>query len=248
MAVDFIDINVAPVGNVIHSAIERFRSSFKAICFLVLAINLPMNFVLELIPFNPEEGLGGVSEYYRAQSVLEFLFGTIAYLSILHIVLGAHHGEKVSAWEAFRRSAGNYGSALWALFLSGLGLGVGLLLLVVPGIALFVLWLFALPMIVVGNASGGGSLGASYRFVKGRWWRFAGRVLVLAGLQLAFILVLSLFSLALPETYLVGVVWMTVVDLGYAFFIVAVAELFLQSGGNQIEMELTVSGGETSSA
>jgi hypothetical protein len=233
-ALDFRQIEVAPLGGVIQSSLEVFSNNFKAIIILVLTINLPMNLVVELFPYNIEEGISGVSQYYRVQSALQFFFGTIVYLCIIHVSRGAHLGETISAGEAFRLSARNYGSALWAQVLAGLGILIGTVLLIVPGIILIILWVFVLPYIVVGNVSGFGSLGASFRFVRGRWWKFAGRLIAFAGIYLVAVFVLALPSFFLPESYWAEVIWITFADIMIAFAVVFITLLFMKSGGEQV--------------
>ena len=66
--------------------------------------------------------------------------------------------------------------------LLALGLGIGFVLLVIPGIWLYARWGVATPALVIERRNPFRALGRSSRLVKGRWWPTAG-VLLLANLM-----------------------------------------------------------------
>jgi hypothetical protein len=68
-----------------------------------------------------------------------------------------------------------------AVVLAALGIGLGLLVLVIPGLYLIVRWYFVPQAVVLENAHGPAALAASGRVVEGFWWRACG-VVVLASL------------------------------------------------------------------
>jgi hypothetical protein len=71
---------------------------------------------------------------------------------------------------------------LWALpglnFLSGLGIVLGLILLIVPGAYLFVRWSAAVPALIAEEASIPESLSRSAEAIEGRFWHVLGAILV----------------------------------------------------------------------
>jgi hypothetical protein len=71
---------------------------------------------------------------------------------------------------------------LWALlglnFLSGIGIFLGLILLIVPGIYLFVRWSAAVPALIAEEAGISESLSRSAEAVEGRFWHVLGAILV----------------------------------------------------------------------
>jgi hypothetical protein len=71
---------------------------------------------------------------------------------------------------------------LWALLglnlLSGLGIVIGLILLIVPGAYLFVRWSAAVPALIAEEASISESLSRSAEAIKGRFWHVFGAILV----------------------------------------------------------------------
>jgi hypothetical protein len=96
-----------------------------------------------------------------------------------------------SGLEAFR-------PIFLAVLLAALGIGLGLLLLVIPGIYLVVRWYFVPQAVVLEQAQGPGALGASGRVVEGFWWRAFGIVVLtsLAGTLPSFVLITPFAAIA----------------------------------------------------
>ncbi len=69
----------------------------------------------------------------------------------------------------------------FAVLLAAVGIALGLVLLIVPGIFLFVRWFFVPQAVVLENARGPEALSASGRVVDGFWWRVFG-IVILANL------------------------------------------------------------------
>ena len=63
------------------------------------------------------------------------------------------------------------------MLLAALGILLGLLL-IVPGIYLFVRWYFVPQAVVLEGAHGAGALRASGRLVEGAWWRTLGLIVL----------------------------------------------------------------------
>jgi hypothetical protein len=74
-------------------------------------------------------------------------------------------------------------SILWVTILGGLGVLVGFVLCIVPGIWIGVSWAIAVPVLLTEGARGSNALRRSFHLVKGRWWGTFG------ALAIAFILV-----------------------------------------------------------
>jgi hypothetical protein len=78
-------------------------------------------------------------------------------------------------------------------FLAALGIGIGLLLLIVPGLVLLTIWLLIVPAIMLEGHGVLSSFGRSRELVRGHGWNVFGvivlTVLVLIGVGLAFSIV-----------------------------------------------------------
>jgi hypothetical protein len=69
-------------------------------------------------------------------------------------------------------------SLLWLTLLYILGVGLGTLLFVFPGIWLYVAWALAMPALLVEGLRGPAALRRSFALVRGRWWRTFGVLVV----------------------------------------------------------------------
>ena len=220
---------MASLETVFRAAWGVMRTNFVSIVVLTLAVNIPINAILEFVPLPEGAGLREWGDYFRLQRLLEFWIGTIGALGMVHITVEASRGVRLSIGEVFRRAFGDYGNGLWAQFLYGLVMLVGLVLLVVPGVAVGVYWCFALQAIVVRRCSGWRALEYSHGTIKGRWWRFFGRFAALGLLMIVGIVLLSLASGFLPDNFLLDLVKLVPRDLSISYFAICFTELYLLS-------------------
>ncbi len=111
-----------------------------------------------------------------AVSVLAAFLATAA---AYRLVADAYLGRPVDPGASLRFGLRRLGSVIWLSTLAALGIFVGLLLIVVPGIYLAVAWSVAVPVLLGENLRGTQALGRSRSLVRGRFWSCAA-VLVLA--------------------------------------------------------------------
>ncbi|CAN5730558.1 hypothetical protein BH18ACT15_BH18ACT15_04460 [soil metagenome] len=85
-----------------------------------------------------------------------------------------------------------------ASILAGIAVGVGLLLLIVPGLILMTLWVLIVPVIVLENVPWSDSFGRSQSLVRGHAWSVFGVIVLTILLLIAFGIILGLILAALP--------------------------------------------------
>ena len=123
-------------------------------------------------------------------SLLQILALVFATAACLRAIASAYLGEtpdwRASLNYALRRAAPLL--ALTALYVGGVGIGAIALLL--PGIWLYIAWVFALPVLLVEGLRGPVALGRSYNLVRGRWWR------TFSVIALGFLLAIVISTLA----------------------------------------------------
>ncbi len=101
----------------------------------------------------------------------------------------------LSVSETFGRVSPKLGAIIVAGILLGLAIGIGLVLLIIPGLFLLTIWVAVIPAIVLENRGIIESFGRSRELVRGHGWNVFGVIvltfLLLIGISLVVALVLS---------------------------------------------------------
>jgi hypothetical protein len=104
----------------------------------------------------------------------------------------------LSLGETFQRVQPQLGSIVVGGVLAGLGIFVGLLLLIVPGLVLMTWWVLLIPVIVLEQRRAGEAFGRSRELVRGYGWGVFGvivlTILLLIGFSIVLAIVLSPFE------------------------------------------------------
>jgi len=96
---------------------------------------------------------------------------------IVAIVQGLGRGEQPTVGDALRAASGRFAAAVGAVFLYAIGVAIGFIALIVPGIWLLVRWAFAAQAAVVDGLGPVDALRRSAELVKDHWWRTLGMLL-----------------------------------------------------------------------
>jgi hypothetical protein len=83
--------------------------------------------------------------------------------------------------------------------LAGLGIALGLVLLIVPGLILLTWWILIIPVIVLENSSAGDAFGRSRELVRGYAWNVFGVIVLTILLVIGFNIVLGLLLLPVSD-------------------------------------------------
>jgi hypothetical protein len=86
-----------------------------------------------------------------------------------------------------------------ASLLAGIGIAIGLVLLIVPGLVLLTFWCLIVPFIVLAGSGVFEAFGKSWRTVRGYAWQVFGTYVLVFLILIAFSIVLSLILLVLPQ-------------------------------------------------
>jgi hypothetical protein len=114
----------------------------------------------------------------------------------VHALRSVAGGGSPGAREAIVKGFEAFAPIFFAVLLAAAGIALGLLL-IVPGIYLFVRWYFVPQAVVLEAARNAAALRASSRLVAGAWWRTFGLVLVVN-----LVVALAIFVLGAPFTVL----------------------------------------------
>jgi hypothetical protein len=116
----------------------------------------------------------------------------------VHALRSVAGGGSPGAREATVKGFESFTPIFFAVLLAALGIALGLIL-IVPGIYLFVRWYFVPQAVVLERARDAGALRASGRLVTGAWWRTFGMVVLVNVLALLVAVVLGAPFTALAD-------------------------------------------------
>jgi hypothetical protein len=176
------------VGSVIGSAGSIFFGHLVSFVGAALLVMLPSLLFMLAVPLSP------------FQSLIDLIFGQVAFVTLIYGTVQALRGRKVAIGECLSEGFKRLGVALGVAILAAIGYFIGFLLLVVPGIVVMLMWIVAVPVAVVERAGVTASFGRSRALTRDRRWRIFGTLFV-AGLIIAavegvigFILIRSMGS------------------------------------------------------
>ena len=98
----------------------------------------------------------------------------------------------LSIGETFQRVRPRLGSIIVGGILLGLAIGIGILLLVIPGLLALTWWSMVIPVIVLEGRSAGESFGRSRDLVRGYAWNVFGIIILTFLILIAFEIVLGI--------------------------------------------------------
>jgi hypothetical protein len=107
--------------------------------------------------------------------------------------------QDLSIGELFGRVQPRLPALIVAGILAGLGIALGLVLLIVPGLFLLTIWSLIVPTIVIEGKSAGESFGRSRELVKGNGWSVFGVIAITIGAVIVASIVVSLLTFWLPD-------------------------------------------------
>lgn len=170
-------------GTVISESFSVFFANLVPFCIVALILMLPL-LVYNLAIGAPTGGAftPGRLLAYVIQSILtQLLAATISFATFQYL-----RGQQVSIGECLSRGLSLILPVIGVAFLAGLAVGVGTLLLIVPGIIIAVMLWVAIPVAVVERPGVIESLKRSADLTKGQRWTIFGIVIVI-GIILAVV-------------------------------------------------------------
>jgi len=159
---------------VFEKIFEVYREQFAVFVQAALIVFVPIALVQALAVSTDSIFLalvGGVLSF-----VGSFWFQGVVVEAVRDIQDGR---RDLSVGDLFRSVQSVLGMLMLAGILAGLGITVGLVLLIVPGLILLTLWAVVIPVVVIERPGVIASFGRSSELVKGNAWRVFGVIVVL---------------------------------------------------------------------
>jgi hypothetical protein len=217
------------VGAVFNRTFELLSRDFVKFFLLTVIAWLPFLLFL-LISLGGDGGAPG-NEAARAGlgAVSVLLWGAFSVLGQAVIFYGAFQqmlGRSFAVGESLKRGLARFFPIIGLLICLTLGVGLGFVLLIIPGVILWVMWSVAAPVCVVEGAGPFASLSRSAELTKGNRWRIFG-VLFVIGMVNQIVQGIVQLGLAAAAGALVGAIgtflWMA---LAQTFSSIAVAVIY----------------------
>jgi hypothetical protein len=189
------------IGEIFDVGINIYRRNARVLITLVLLVVGPIQVLSSLIQASttPDSGdplfasetgeLRTDEDFWRALAgfgiagLLAFVAGTVATGACFKAVADGYVGNRAEWRPALGYAARRLHSIVWVTFLGGFLAVLGLILLIVPGVYLYISFAVAVPVLLTEGLKGRRALGRSRQLVKGRFWPtfgvvFLGAILV----------------------------------------------------------------------
>ena len=197
----------------IKICLRHWRTLLKAVLIVVVPVQLvstvlTADYTVSSLDFStnadktPEETLDELNSYLGGLAIstlLQVLAVLLASAACFRAIAQAYLGEQPDWRGSLSYALQRIGPLLWLTFLYALGVGFATLLLIAPGVWLYIAWAFAMPVLLVEGLRGRTALGRSYQLVRGRWWRTFGVLVV------GFILA-GVVSTIVQGAFLIGII------------------------------------------
>lgn len=227
-------------GQVMDAAFGIYTKRFLPLAKIAAFVWIPLIVALILIDLYRFADIAGnpryiVGDTIRSLDESRILIGSIL-LAVLYVigfllVVGAslrassqaYLGEPIDAGASFRFAAKQFPRMFWLAILLTLFTAIAYICLVIPGIYVSIVWILAMPALLLEGRGGFKALGRSNDLVNGFWWRTFG-VLLVVGIFTSIVgsvipgLINGAFDSTSKDNFTLWVVLTDIVSLmGYIF-------------------------------
>jgi hypothetical protein len=183
---------MSPLTGVLTEAWDlyrRFAAHFLLISFVVYLITAILTALLSLA------GVAGAI----IGAVISFAATYVVQASLIKAVQDVRDGRADLDLAETVRAAGPFIlPVIGASILAGIGITIGFILLIVPGLILLTFWCLIVPFIVLGGSGVFDSFRNSWRTVRGYAWNVFGTYVLVFLILIAFSIVLGFILILLP--------------------------------------------------
>ena len=183
------------VGELLDAAVKLYRQNWKPLMAVVAFVMVPYSFLQAFATRSPgrfrfpsnlqDEPSFDQSSFDRA-FVFGIAFGLVTFLLVQPFLAGAvaraayslYLGEDIDVRQVYRVALSLLFPILWVSLLAALGVVIGLILLVVPGIIAAIRFTFGTVVLVIEERRGTRALRRSWDLAKGKFWRILGTILL----------------------------------------------------------------------
>ena len=166
------------IGGVLGEAWNLQKRFFKEFFLTALVVFAALDLLSALIADAVSNGASA-----GVWGLVALVIGVVGYFwvqaALVALVQDVRDGRADrSITETYRAVQPKLGSVIVAGILAALGIGIGFVLLIIPGLFLLTIWSMLVPVIVLEGRSVGEAFGRSREVVRGNGWSVFGLILV----------------------------------------------------------------------
>jgi len=188
------------IGQTLSRVFQTYQHQASVLLPGALIVFLPVAIINALIRSN------WVGVVFSLVAILVQLIGTYLFQGmVVQLVRDIQDGRRDSSMgQLFESAVPVLGALILAGILAGIGITIGFVLLIVPGLFLLTIWALLAPVIVVERTGVGGAFGRSRELVRGNGWQVFAILAVLFVIQFVVTLVLTTLLVGISKSVIGG--------------------------------------------
>ncbi|HXW47197.1 MAG TPA: hypothetical protein VEL03_20560 [Streptosporangiaceae bacterium] len=184
---------MSPLSGVITESWQLYKAHARHLISVAFAVYLPIAVLTLLV------GLAGGFFGRLLVDLVSFVGFLLLEAALVKAIQDVRGGAtNLSVGQTFSAALPSLGAVAVASVLAAIGIWIGLILIIIPGIYLATIWCLIVPAIVVENAPAMSSFGRSNQLVKGRFWNVLGTLVLVVLIVFVVEIILGLIFVALP--------------------------------------------------
>jgi hypothetical protein len=187
-----------PLSGVLTEAWQMYRAHAWHLLAIAFVVYIATAVIAGLL------GLAGVAGAILAW-VVEIFAAFLLQAALVKAVQDVRDGRAdLSIGETVSAAMPSLWPVAAASILAGIGIGIGLFLIIIPGLWLITIWAVIIPVIVIERSGALDSFGRSRQLVRGHGWHVFGTLVLVFVIMIVADIVLGFVFLALPLVWRSG--------------------------------------------
>ncbi|MBW3561234.1 MAG: hypothetical protein KY437_01930 [Actinobacteria bacterium] len=190
-----VDLRERGIGELLDASIKLYRAHWQVFMGVVAIVVVPLTFLLNALAAS-----GNWLALGLVTVVNFFVLTPMLAAAIVKASADAYLGSDPGIAGTYRYAFGRIGPLLLVILLMTIGILLGFIALIIPGLILLVRWYFAPTIVVVEDERGTDAIKRAWRLSSGHFWKIVGTVL-LAGILAG--IVATIISLPFQGPYVI---------------------------------------------
>ncbi len=190
-AMDQPEIRPRSVSEIVDTVFKIYLEHFVPLVTVMAVVVAPVILIQGLAQLAFFDGLSATDFGFRARldpgeqaarallDIIGWVASVLASGAVVRIVADVHLGRAPDWRESVRHALPQLGPLLLGSLLFSLGVVLGIVLLIIPGVILAVSWSVFSPTVIIERRGGAEALARSWRLVAGRRWPIFGAFIVM---------------------------------------------------------------------